>query len=152
MLSKKIHYKPVLTALIIAFLFYGFVEPIENTNTKKGIDFYNGNYQEALQKAKKEKKLVFVYLYANWCGVCKSLKRNTFRDKTVGEFYNEEFISLALNAEKGEGAVIAKNIGLRSYPTLLYLDGGSGRILNQVSGFKNEIELINLGKIFTQKQ
>ncbi|MBQ0739793.1 thioredoxin family protein, partial [Aquimarina celericrescens] len=117
---------------------------------KKGVDFYNGNYEEALQKAKTEEKLVFVYLYADWCGVCKSLKKNTLKDKKVGQFYNDEYVSLALNAEKGEGKKIAKSIGLRSYPTLLFLDGGNGRILNQVSGYKSPIQLINLGKVYTE--
>lgn len=122
----------------------------ENTITKKGIDFYNGNYEEALQKAKTEEKLVFVYLYADWCGVCKSLKKNTLKDKEVGQFYNDEYVSLALNAEKGEGKKIAKSIELRSYPTLLFLDGGNGRILNRVSGYKSPIQLINLGKVYTE--
>ncbi|WP_304132476.1 thioredoxin family protein [Mesonia mobilis] len=63
--------------------YFGLFSSEENT-TKKGIDFYNGNYEEALQKAKTEEKLVFVYLYADWCGVCKSLKKNTLKDKKVG--------------------------------------------------------------------
>lgn len=129
--------------------YFGLFSSEENT-TKKGIDFYNGNYEEALQKAKTEEKLVFVYLYADWCGVCKSLKKNTLKDKEVGQFYNDEYVSLALNAEKGEGKKIAKSIGLRSYPTLLFLDGGNGRILNQVSGYKSPIQLINLGKVYTE--
>tara|TARA_B100000378_G_scaffold121600_1_gene98175 strand:- start:330 stop:779 length:450 start_codon:yes stop_codon:yes gene_type:complete len=139
--------KIILFSGIIFYL--GLFSSEENT-TKKGIDFYNGNYEEALQKAKTEEKLVFVYLYADWCGVCKSLKKNTLKDKEVGQFYNDEYVSLALNAEKGEGKKIAKSIGLRSYPTLLFLDGGNGRILNQVSGYKSPIQLINLGKVYTE--
>lgn len=131
------------------FIFFG-ISSAEKSTAKKGIDFYHGNYLEALKKAEKEEKLVFVYLYADWCGVCKSLKKNTLKDKKVGNFYNEEFVSLALNAEKGEGKIIAENIGLRSYPTLLFLDGGNGRILNRVSGYKSPIQLINLAKVYTQ--
>ncbi len=142
----------LLSKLILGsgiFIFFGIFSA-EKPTAKKGIDFYNGNYQEALKKAEKEEKLVFVYLYANWCGVCKSLKKNTLKDKEVGDFYNEEFVNLALNAEKGEGKIIAESIGLRSYPTLLFLNGGDGRILNRISGYKTPIQLINLGKIYTQ--
>ena len=136
-------------SLLLFILFeFGYLS-VDELATKKGIDFYNGTYQEALEKAEKEEKLVFVYLYANWCGVCKSLKKNTLKDKEVGSFYNEEFINLALNAEKGEGKIIAESIALRSYPTLLFLNGGDGRILNRVSGYKTPIQLINLGKIYT---
>lgn len=150
----RFHIKTILVIFISVFMLTAFTntDSTYNFEVKKGIDFYNGDYQEALEKAKAEKKLVFVYLYANWCGVCKSLKKNTFRDVSVGEFYNKEFINLSLNAEKGEGAEIAKSIGLRSYPTLLYVDANNGRILNRVSGYKTPIQFINLGKIFTQKQ
>jgi len=141
-ISKIILYSGII-------FYFGLFYSKENT-TKKGIDFYNGNYEEALQKAKTEEKLVFVYLYADWCGVCKSLKKNTLKDKKVGQFYNDEYVSLALNAEKGEGKKIAESIGLRSYPTLLFLDGGNGRILNRVSGYKSPIQLINLGKVYTE--
>ncbi|WP_121667817.1 thioredoxin family protein [Mesonia aquimarina] len=141
--------KTIISTLVLSLTFYSFTNSA--STTKRGIDFYNGTYQEALEKAKKEKKLVFIYLYANWCGVCKSLKKKTLRNENVGNFYNKEYISLALNGEKGEGAEIAKSIGLQSYPTLLYLDGGNGRILNRISGFKSPIEFINLGKIFTQE-
>lgn len=146
-------FKPKLMAVLFAFVFYGFTTPPESNNKeiRKGIDFYKGSYQEALKKAKEEKKLVFVYIYANWCGVCKALKKNTFRDKAVGNLYNKEFVNLALNGEKDEGAEIAQRIGLRSYPTLLYLDGGNGRILTRVSGYKSITEFINLGKVYTQK-
>jgi len=146
-------FKSIIMPVLFALVFYGFTTPKENDKAeiRKGIDFYKGDYHEALEKAKQEKKLVFVYIYANWCGVCKALKKNTFRDKSVGKLYNKEFVNLALNGEKGEGAEIAKGIGLRSYPTLLYLDGGSGRILTRVSGYKSVTEFINLGKIYTQK-
>ena len=150
----RFHIKTILVIFISVFMLTAFTntDSTYNFEVKKGIDFYNGDYQEALEKAKAEKKLVFVYLYANWCGVCKSLKKNTFRDASVGEFYNKEFINLSLNAEKAEGAEIARSIGLRSYPTLLYVDANNGRILNRVSGYKTAIQFINLGKIFTQKQ
>lgn len=136
-------------SFISLFICFGIFSA-NNLTVKKGINFYHGSYQEALEKASSEKKLVFVYLYADWCGVCKSLKKNTLKDKEVGNFYNDEFISIALNAEKGEGQKIAKSIGLQSYPTLLFLDGGNGRILNRVSGYKTPIQLINLGKVYTK--
>lgn len=65
----RFHIKTILVIFISVFMLTAFTntDSTYNFEVKKGIDFYNGDYQEALEKAKAEKKLVFVYLYANWC-------------------------------------------------------------------------------------
>ena len=35
---------------------------------QEGIDFFQGSWSEALEKAKAEDKLIFVDAYAEWCG------------------------------------------------------------------------------------
>lgn len=44
-------------AVLFTSIFYGFTTPNEKDKTeiRKGIDFYNGDYHEALEKAKEEK-------------------------------------------------------------------------------------------------
>src|SRR5690606_5545305 len=54
----------------------------------KGIDFYNGNFDEAVTKAKKEGKNIFIDGYAVWCGPCKMMDKNTFNNRKVGEYFN----------------------------------------------------------------
>ena len=34
----------------------------------QGIEFFSGTLDEAFERAKEEKKLVFVDFYADWCG------------------------------------------------------------------------------------
>jgi thioredoxin 1 len=87
-----------------------------------GILFYEGTLDEAFKLAKKENKLVFIDVYATWCRPCKMLKRNTFSDKKIGEFYNKNFINVEIDAEKGEGKEIAAKYNVRAYPTLLFVN------------------------------
>ena len=70
-------------------------------------DFRHIDLNEALATAKKEKKLVFVDFYTDWCGPCKKMASETFPDKTLGDFMNKKFVCIKLNAEK-EGAADAK--------------------------------------------
>ncbi|MEO0469894.1 MAG: thioredoxin family protein, partial [Bacteroidota bacterium] len=62
-----------------------------------GIKFFEGSWDDALAKAKKEKKVVFVDAYTDWCGPCKAMARNTFPNDDVGEFFNKHFINYKYN-------------------------------------------------------
>ncbi|WP_394906321.1 thioredoxin family protein [uncultured Mesonia sp.] len=132
--------------LILIFFLYGF--KADDSNLKKGIDFFKGDIEEAIEVAKIEDKLIFVEFYASWCGVCKKLKKETFKDKEVGDFYNQHFVNLKYNAEKGEGRYLAQQFNVRAYPTLIYLNE-NGKILGKFTGFKAPYPFIQQAKIFT---
>lgn len=116
-----------------------------NTPDELGIQFFEGSYAEALAKAKAENKLLFVDIYASWCGPCKRLKATTFRDPEVGAFFKQHFIAFAVDGEKGEGPVLAKQFGLRAYPSLYWVQPDGSIAASQV-GFVNASELLQLSK------
>ncbi len=117
---------------------------------RAGIKFYDGKFKDALSLAKKENKIVFLDIYASWCGPCKKLKYKTFSNEQVGEFYNENFINLSLDGEEGEGMVLAQKYGVYSYPTLLFLNDNGDVIYNAV-GYHNPDEFIELGQKVLKK-
>jgi len=99
-----------------------------------GIDFnHELTLQEALDKAKKEGKLVFMDCYTSWCGPCKRLAATVFTDSSVGAYFNNNYINVKFDMEKGEGPYIAGRYQVTAYPTLLWLDG-NGSIKNKVVG------------------
>lgn len=87
-----------------------------------GINFQDLSLEEGLKKAKKENKIVFIDVYATWCGPCKYLSKNVFVDDDLGEFMNENFVSLKLDGEKGDGLRLMNEFSLDSYPTMLFLN------------------------------
>jgi thiol-disulfide isomerase/thioredoxin len=86
-----------------------------------GIKFQPLTLKEALLKAKKEGKHVFIDVYATWCGPCKYLSNNVFVDDALGQFMNEHFVSIKLDGEKGDGTFVMTEYELNSYPTMLFL-------------------------------
>jgi len=88
------------------------------SDTNYGLVFFDGNWNDALEKAKDESKLIFLELHASWCNVCKRLKENTFTDREAGDLYNANFINMALDGEKGEGKVISSKTSTDNQCTL----------------------------------
>lgn len=132
---------------IVMVAVYAFSNPKVDfkADPKEGIQFHNGTWAEALQIAKKEKKLIFLDVYATWCGPCKKLKANTFSNKEVGVLYNTTFINIALDGENGEGIDLARKYGVKGYPTLLFIDA-SGKVVSGTSGYHSPSEFLALGK------
>lgn len=130
--------------LILSFLI-SVAAQAQNSTEETNIKFDNIPYKELLTKAKKEKKLLFIDAYAEWCGPCKLMVKNIFTQKSVSDYYNSSFINSSFDMEKGEGREIAQKFGVRSYPTFLFING-DGELVYQSMGYMDEKEFLALGK------
>ena len=94
------------------------------------------DYDAALDKAKRNKKLVMVDMYTDWCGWCKKLDRDTYSNKTVQETLAKNFVTAKINPEKSKkNAALAKQFGTRGYPHIVFLDD-SGKKISEISGYR----------------
>jgi len=127
-----------LTTLLLALL-------ITLSGYSQGIDFFHGEWKDALAEAEKEDKLLFVDAYAQWCGPCKRMAREVFTQEEVGKYYNSNFINLKLDMETADGRTFGSEYPVSAYPTLFFLNG-KGEIIKKITGGKGPEELIGLGK------
>jgi len=130
---------------VVAFILFGFKTRPEQIKTEEGIQFFTGTWQQAIDKAKKENKLIFLDAYASWCGPCKKMKHNTFTDKAVADYYNKNFVNVAIDMEKGEGPVLAEKFSVEAYPTLIYFKS-DGKVIAKVTGFRKSKEFLEIGE------
>jgi thiol-disulfide isomerase/thioredoxin len=100
-----------------------------------GITFSHGSWQEILDLARQEQKLIFVDAYTEWCGPCKMMARNTFPDEKVGEYFNQHFVNYKFDMEKGEGPEFAQKYSVNAYPTLLFIDH-TGKVIHRAVGYQ----------------
>ncbi|MEQ1553381.1 MAG: thioredoxin family protein [Ferruginibacter sp.] len=137
----------IFIGLIVAIAYYKYNNPTVNfkEDTKSGIQFHKGTWQQALDLAKQQNKLIFLDVYATWCGPCKKLKRDTFSDSTAAVIFNNNFINVSVDAENGEGVDISSKYNVTSYPSL-YLINSNGKIVNKTGGYMSPTELITFGK------
>lgn len=125
---------------------------------------------EALQAQQKNPKKIFVDAYTTWCGPCKLLDKNTFQNKDVADYVNENFYAVKFNAEgnevvnyqdkvfknpnyvkgkSGRNSVhqFALAMGVNAYPTIVFFDE-NGKFLSPVKGYLTPEKLEIFLKIF----
>lgn len=147
--SKMIFSGFLVVAVILAFAFIPGIkkneqDKISRLENGRGIQFIEGDWSKALAEAKSQHKLIFLDAYASWCGPCKLLKRNTFPNKDAGEFFNSNFINVAIDMEKGDGPSLAMRYGVNAYPTLIITDA-DGNIVTYTQGYMKPKQLIDFG-------
>lgn len=145
----------ILGTAIILFLTTAAFIFRDNTESEKsnkqdsetvGIDFFEGDWQAAKMKAKKENKLIFLDAYASWCGPCKKMEKVSFTDTEVGEYFNANFINYKMDMEKHpDGQRLAKHFKLTLYPTLYFLNENE-EIVHYALGFHKPKHLIQVAE------
>jgi len=111
----------------------------------KQIVFIENDWNQALKQAAKQNKYIFVDAYASWCGPCKMLKVTTFKNSKAAAFYNQNFVNVAIDMEKGMGPQLAANWGMTAYPTLIIFNAKGDPVLGTVGYIKAD-DLIAFGQ------
>jgi thioredoxin 1 len=148
---KKLIFSILL--IIGAAMFFAFApKSNKSTTADAGIQFIEANWSKAIAEAKKQKKMIFIDAYTSWCGPCRMLKQNTFTDKAVGEFFNKNFINIALDMEQGDGIAFAAKYQIVAYPTLLIINADQTST-SVTEGYMPPAQLLEFGKsVLAQKR
>ena len=89
---------------------------------------------EAKKKAKASNELIFVDLFADWCGWCHKMEQEVFPSEAFQKVTDDKIL-LRLNTEDGgEGTKLAQEFGITSLPTFLLLTP-QGTIAGTLRGY-----------------
>lgn len=116
----------------------------------QGMEFFDGSWEEALQKSKEEGQPIFLDAYASWCGPCKRMARDVFPHERSGDYYNARFINMQIDMEKGNGPELAKKYKVGAYPTLLFISH-DGEVIHRFVGACDVTNFLQLGAEAYQK-
>ncbi|MEK6615329.1 MAG: thioredoxin family protein [Bacteroidota bacterium] len=141
-MKKIIFFSAIITSSV--FVIIGMAEGTFAQN--RSIQFQNKTFAELKELAKKEGKLIFIDFYTIWCGPCKMMEKEVFVKDAVADFYNKNFINAHVDAEKGEGKVLATKYQVNIYPTLLFVSADEN-MAHRACGSMVAEQFIELGKI-----
>lgn len=103
------------------------------------------NFNEGLEKAKKENKNMLIDFYTDWCHWCKVLDEKTFSEKTVAEKLSKRFVTVRLDAESNAGSNTFKGrtlnnmemtraFGVTGFPSLIFISP-EGEVITKIPGY-----------------
>jgi thiol:disulfide interchange protein len=109
------------------------------------LPFASLSLDEALVRARSEKKLVFVDLSADWCHWCTKMEEDVFPDERVKAALRS-FIPIKVDTEKGGGRSVANRYRIEGLPAYLVLDG-EGHVVGRFDGYMPvDAFLVKLGR------
>ena len=89
-------------------------------------------------------------VYAAWCAPCKSLKKTTFKSDKIGNTFNNNFVNISIDAEKGEGIELSRKYEVVAHPLMLVINP-DGKVEKRILGYVNEGQLMKEVKGYLKK-
>ena len=142
------------------------VELSSNANTaEKESAIHWMSFEQAVEKNQTDPKKIFIDVYTAWCGWCKVMDKNTFKDSTVASYINKNFHAVKMDAEtkdtirfQGQEFIFrpenrANDIAISllnkrmSYPTTVYLDENVA-MLSPVPGYLTPEQIMPILKFY----
>lgn len=96
--------------------------------------FFEGTWEQARAKAKKENKFILLDCWTENCGYCKMMDDETFVDSAVVDFMGKNFIAVSRDMERGEGRLLNMKYHTQGYPTY-YIFTSKGEICYELVGY-----------------
>ncbi|MFH0757485.1 MAG: thioredoxin family protein [Bacteroidota bacterium] len=91
--------------------------------------------EAARKKADDGMLLLFVDVYATWCGPCKIMDRDVYSAPAVAEYMNANFVNVRMDGESDFGRKYAAEQQLQGYPSMFIFTGEGDRVSTLV-GYK----------------
>ena len=99
------------------------------------------SFATAQKKAKEHNSLIFVDLFADWCGWCKKMEQEVFVTEAFQKATDDKVL-LRLNTEdNGEGTKLSQKFGVTSLPTFLLLTP-EGTVAGMIRGYAPSKEFV----------
>lgn len=128
--------------LIVPLFLFGFIQGDSHYFAFEKLDL-----EQAMVKAEKEGKNIFVEVMASWCGQCKKLEKEVLTNPRLDSLYHARFVNLQINGEEGEdGRLCTIRYKVTAFPTLLYLSP-EGKLLGKYVGVRTVSQMMDYEQI-----
>jgi len=139
-------YNPIfLMHMKIRSLFFLLVLFVASQTLQAQVEFIEVETLEQMKAAQKKASdqmlMLFVDIYATWCGPCKMMDREVYADPTVADYMNNNYVSVRIDGETDYGRIYASENKLEGYPSM-FIFSDDGEPVSKIVGYTAAGELI----------
>lgn len=127
--------KPIAYILIFVIFNFTSCSSLKTNTANSSIHFSKNNFEDIAKKAKKENKLIMVFIYSNYGSWCDKMRNGTFTNENVSSLLKKHYISVQFDRIEEEidipdeiHATISPSIFLINPKTMDILDSSIGYI------------------------
>lgn len=96
---------------------------------------YESTYENALEKAKKDNKNIMMVVVQKACPWCRKMEKQTLKKDEIDSLIKSSFIPLLVDEASND---YPKKFKAKLYPTIMFIDSKSEKLINKVLGYKNK--------------
>lgn len=142
----KKNFKFILALIFVSTFLFGLMnmDGIVASDKEKKSRLKWHTFDQGMEAAKKEKKMLVIDFYTDWCHWCKVMDEETYGNEEVVEFAGKNTIMAKIDAETNEkfkfrdaqysGRELSMMLGVRGFPATVFFDH-NGELITSVSGF-----------------
>ena len=129
--------KTIFFAFLILGLLAAFVAPA------KAVELNWHSYTKGMKLAQDQNKPLMINFYADWCGYCRKMDKETFTDQEVSQYLSDNFILVKVNADISKELSAAYYV--RGLPNLWFVES-NGEKIAPLPGFASAENLMPILK------
>ena len=101
--------------------------------------FMDLSFDNALELAVEQDKIVMVKFHADWCPTCRQMDKQTFTDPHIQETLRL-FIPIQVDVDDRRGFNLAQLVGVSFLPTIVFFDT-RGNVIGKYAGYQGPGEM-----------
>jgi thiol:disulfide interchange protein len=140
--AYKIHSFILIISLLSSFLFVLFKIGSQFYAKSHKIDYFLNSFNDALEKAKKEKKYLLLDFTADWCSLCQELEKKHFKNQKFWNDLSSYIIPVKIDCTSWDDSavqVFIEQYDIKGLPTILLINPFNKEIVATYDSKVNEL-------------
>ena len=125
------------------FFFLLSLMPLASMGQVEFIEVENLEQMKAAQKKASDQMLMlYVDVYATWCGPCKLMDSEVYSDPYVAAYMNTHYVNVRMDGETDYGRIFVSEQQLEGYPTM-FIFSDDGERISKIVGYRPATDLVS---------